>query len=233
MGRPARLEGLPLQVHLLPEPQDHQALQRVGPPAQGLHKAPHGRPGRRRDRIPALPLHGIKMFIFDDDLFTFDKNWLREFSEKYRSVTRIGLCLQRPCQDVRRGGGRLPEGGRVQDSQVRRRERKREDTPQRALPVHDERDIEAAFRAAHKFGLHTSAFVMIGLPGEEKEDVLETMRLLVEACSRGVSGGPSSSPLWARGPIEIAQEQRAPSTSRRWRTSTISPTRPAWTWART
>jgi tRNA A37 methylthiotransferase MiaB len=39
-------------------------------------------------------------------------------------------------------------------------------------------DIEAAFRAAHKFGLHTSAFVMIGLPGEEKEDVRETVRLL-------------------------------------------------------
>jgi len=40
------------------------------------------------------------------------------------------------------------------------------------------RDIEQAFRAAHKFGLHTSAFVMIGLPGEEKEDVLETVKLL-------------------------------------------------------
>jgi len=40
------------------------------------------------------------------------------------------------------------------------------------------RDIENAFGAAHKFGLHTSAFVMIGLPGEEKADVMETIRLL-------------------------------------------------------
>jgi anaerobic magnesium-protoporphyrin IX monomethyl ester cyclase len=40
------------------------------------------------------------------------------------------------------------------------------------------RDIEQAFEAAHKFGLHTSAFVMIGLPGEEPEDVMETVKLL-------------------------------------------------------
>ena len=42
------------------------------------------------------------------------------------------------------------------------------------------KDIEEAFRAAHKFGLHTSAFVMIGLPGEGKEDVLATVKLLAK-----------------------------------------------------
>ena len=33
----------------------------------------------------------IKMFIFDDDLFTFDKEWLAEFSQAYRKATRIGF----------------------------------------------------------------------------------------------------------------------------------------------
>jgi anaerobic magnesium-protoporphyrin IX monomethyl ester cyclase len=39
-------------------------------------------------------------------------------------------------------------------------------------------DIERAFKVSHKFGLHTSAFVMIGLPHEEKSDMVETMDLL-------------------------------------------------------
>ncbi|HPP05840.1 MAG TPA: hypothetical protein PLW88_00615, partial [Syntrophorhabdaceae bacterium] len=39
-------------------------------------------------------------------------------------------------------------------------------------------DIENAFDIAHRFGLHTSAFVMIGLPHEKKEDMLETIKLL-------------------------------------------------------
>ena len=42
------------------------------------------------------------------------------------------------------------------------------------------KDIEDAFASAHKFGLHTSAFVMIGLPGEERIDVEETIRLLAK-----------------------------------------------------
>jgi hypothetical protein len=41
-------------------------------------------------------------------------------------------------------------------------------------------EIRRAFAAAHKFGLHTSAFVMFGLPTETREEMLETVRLLAE-----------------------------------------------------
>jgi radical SAM superfamily enzyme YgiQ (UPF0313 family) len=40
------------------------------------------------------------------------------------------------------------------------------------------REIEDAFAAAHKYGLHTSAFVMIGLPCETKDDIMATVKLL-------------------------------------------------------
>ncbi len=31
------------------------------------------------------------MFIFDDDIFTFDKEWLKEFSRRYKEITDIDL----------------------------------------------------------------------------------------------------------------------------------------------
>ena len=118
------------------------------------------------------------MFIFDDDLFTFDKEWLAEFSKAYRKATRIGFVCNAHVRMFDEETASLSERGGLQDREVRRRERKRQDTARRAPQVHDKPDIEDAFGAAHKFGLHTSAFVMIGLPGEEKADVMETIRLL-------------------------------------------------------
>jgi radical SAM superfamily enzyme YgiQ (UPF0313 family) len=118
------------------------------------------------------------MFIFDDDLFTFDKEWLREFSEKYRSVTDIGFVCnahvkmfdEQVADYLQKAGCRIVKFGVESGSdRIRRRVLHRYMT---------NGDIERAFAAAHKFGLHTSAFVMIGLPGEEREDVKETIKLL-------------------------------------------------------
>ena len=122
--------------------------------------------------------NGIRMFIFDDDLFTFDKDWLREFSGKYRSTTRIGFVCnahvrmfdEEAAALLKQAGCRIVKFGVESGS-----ERIRREVLSRYMT---NSDIEAAFRAAHKFGLHTSAFVMIGLPGEEKEDVQATVRLL-------------------------------------------------------
>jgi anaerobic magnesium-protoporphyrin IX monomethyl ester cyclase len=120
----------------------------------------------------------IKTFIFDDDLFTFDKEWLREFSEKYRQTTKIGFVCnahvkmfdEEIASLLKDAGCKIVKFGVESGSdRVRRRFLHRYMT---------NRDIEKAFEAAHKFGLHTSAFVMIGLPGEEKEDVMETITLM-------------------------------------------------------
>ncbi len=120
----------------------------------------------------------IKMFIFDDDVFTFDKEWLREFSEKYRKVTKIGFVCNAHVKifdnDVARylkeAGCRIVKFGLESGS-----DRIRRNVLNRYMR---NEDIERAFAAAHRFGLHTSAFVMIGLPCEEREDIMETVRLL-------------------------------------------------------
>lgn len=121
-----------------------------------------------------------KMFIFDDDLFTYDKQWLREFSEKYRSVTRMGFVCnahvkmfdEEVAHLLREAGCRIVKFGVESGS-----ERIRRNVLNRYMT---NADIEKAFAAAHKFGLHTSAFVMIGLPREEREDVMETIKLLAK-----------------------------------------------------
>ena len=120
----------------------------------------------------------IKMFIFDDDLFTFDKGWLAEFSRAYRKATRIGFVCnahvrmfdEETASYLKEAGCRIVKFGIESGS-----DRIRRDVLHRYMT---NRDIESAFGAAHKFGLHTSAFVMIGLPGEKKADVMETIRLL-------------------------------------------------------
>ena len=173
--------------------------------------------------------NGISMFIFDDDLFTFDKNWLREFSEKYRSVTRIGFVCnahvrmfdEEAAGYLKRAGCRIVKFGVESGS-----ERMRRGVLSRYMTNND---IEAAFMAAHKFGLHTSAFVMIGLPGEEKEDVRETVRLLSQHAAGPLPVDPLL-PLCGHEGLRDRAEARAPSISGGWRTSTISPMRPAWTW---
>jgi radical SAM superfamily enzyme YgiQ (UPF0313 family) len=120
----------------------------------------------------------ITMFIFDDDIFTFDREWLREFSEKYRQVTKTGFVVnahvkmfdEDVARSLKEAGCRIVKFGLESGS-----ERIRRNVLSRYM---SNTDIEKAFAVAHKFGLHTSAFVMIGLPFEEKEDVLATIRLL-------------------------------------------------------
>jgi radical SAM superfamily enzyme YgiQ (UPF0313 family) len=122
----------------------------------------------------------IKMFIFDDDLFTFDKQWLREFSQGYRKVTHKGFVCNAHVRMFDEEAARLlaEAGCRIVKFGVE----SGSDRIRRAM-LHrymTNRDIEQAFAAAHKFGLHTSAFVMIGLPGEEASDVMDTVRLLAK-----------------------------------------------------
>ncbi len=120
----------------------------------------------------------IKMFIFDDDVFTFDKAWLKDFSEKYRSVTDVGFVCNAHArvfdedmgQYLKQAGCKIVKFGLESGS-----DRVRRNVLNRYM---SNKDIERAFAVAQKFGLHTSAFVMIGMPREEKEDMVETVSLL-------------------------------------------------------
>jgi anaerobic magnesium-protoporphyrin IX monomethyl ester cyclase len=120
----------------------------------------------------------IKMFIFDDDIFTFDKSWVREFSEKYPSVTNTSFVCNahvkmfddEVAHYLKKSGCRIVKFGLESGS-----DRIRRTVLGRYM---SNADIEKAFAAAHKYDLHTSAFLMIGLPCEEKRDLMETVRLL-------------------------------------------------------
>lgn len=121
---------------------------------------------------------GIKMFIFDDDIFTFDREWLHEFCGRYKSITNIGFVCnaharvfdREMARNLREAGCRIVKFGLESGSERIRRE---------VLKRHMTNDhIAMAFHAAHEFDLHTSAFVMVGLPHETREDMMETVRLL-------------------------------------------------------
>jgi len=123
---------------------------------------------------------GIKMFIFDDDIFTFDKEWLREFSRRYREVTDVGFVCNGharifddyTAQSLKEAGCRIVKFGLESGS-----ERIRRTVLQRFM---SNRHIEQAFATADRHGLHTSAFVMVGLPNEKKADIMETVKLLAK-----------------------------------------------------
>lgn len=120
----------------------------------------------------------ISTFIFDDDVFTLDKDYLRAFSEGYGQRFSVpfvcnahvrffddeiaGLLKQAGCWMVKFG---LESGS----------ERVRKSVLCRSM---SNDAIEAAFATAHRHGLQTSAFVMMGLPDETCDDMHQTVDLL-------------------------------------------------------
>ena len=120
----------------------------------------------------------IKMFIFDDDLFTFNKSYLMEFCKKYRE--RVGLPFVvnvhvnmidgEMASALKDAGCRIVKFGLESGSERIRREILNR-------PMKDE-EIVRAFHAVEQAGIHTSAFVMIGLPHETRKDLMMTIDLL-------------------------------------------------------
>ncbi len=123
----------------------------------------------------------IRMFIFDDDLFTFYKDYVIEFCREYKKVCAIPFTVnahvgafdedrakylaEANCKIVKFG---VESGsGRIR-KQILNRHMKNT-------------AIINAISTAKRFGLHTSVFLMIGLPDETREDVMATIQLMGEA----------------------------------------------------
>lgn len=132
--------------------------------------------GEIRDLTQRHP--GIRTLIFDDDLFTINRHYVSEFTAAYR---RAGIGLpyvvnahvqqfnDAMARDLAESGCRIVKYGLESGSDRIRRE---------VLWRFMTNDaIERAFEAAHRHDLHTSAFVMFGLPGETRADIEETIRL--------------------------------------------------------
>ena len=120
----------------------------------------------------------ITMFIFDDDLFTYDRAYVLEFCRRYRDEIDVPfVCNAHPtvfddevAQALKNAGCALVKFGVESGSERVRRD---------ILRRHMSNDqIAGAFGTAHKAGLDTSAFVMFGFPHETIEDVGMTLDLL-------------------------------------------------------
>ncbi|MEW6743479.1 MAG: radical SAM protein [Planctomycetota bacterium] len=123
----------------------------------------------------------ISTLIFDDDLFTLDKEYVREFCTAYREAS-IGLPfvvnahVQRFDHEMagllKTAGCMIVKYGLESGSDRVRRE---------ILWRYMTNDaIKKSFQAAHDFDLHSSAFIMFGLPTETRQEIEETLELCAQ-----------------------------------------------------
>ncbi|MBI4577887.1 MAG: B12-binding domain-containing radical SAM protein [Planctomycetes bacterium] len=128
-----------------------------------------------------LDLHrrytGIRTWIFDDDLFTWHKDFVLEFCRKYKETGleipwvvngHVKVFDEEIAQAMADAHCYIAKFGLESGSDRVRNILKRHMT---------NKDIIRAFDAAAAVGLHTSAFLMFGLPTETEEDIWETIRL--------------------------------------------------------
>lgn len=125
--------------------------------------------------------HNIKMFIFDDDLFTFYRPYLKDFCQTYRKIcsipfvvnAHVGFFDEERARYLAKANCKIVKFGVESGSSRIRRQ---------ILHRHMKNEkIIKSIHTAHQFRLHTSVFLMIGLPGETREDVMATIRLMAEA----------------------------------------------------
>lgn len=122
----------------------------------------------------------IKMFIFDDDLFTFSREYIKDFCIAYKKVCslpfvvnahvgffdeeRARALVDAGCEIVKFG---VESGNEIIRSSILQRYMNNE-------------KIISAIQMANNFGLHTSVFLMIGLPDEGYDEVMDTIKLMAK-----------------------------------------------------
>ncbi len=121
---------------------------------------------------------GVKTVIFDDDLFTLNKRYVSEFCAKYRAsgldlpfvVNAHVACFgDEMAKDLAGAGCRIVKFGLESGNPRIRRQ---------VMLRHMTNDqIVESFEAAHKYDMHSSAFVMFGLPTETRAEVEDTLDL--------------------------------------------------------
>jgi radical SAM superfamily enzyme YgiQ (UPF0313 family) len=119
----------------------------------------------------------IKMFIFDDDLFTFYRDYVIEFCNSYRKVSslpftvnaHVGAFDEDRARNLAAANCRIVKFGVESGS-----ERVRKQILGRHM---SNKKIIDAIHTASRFGLHASVFLMIGLPDETYDDVMDTIKL--------------------------------------------------------
>jgi anaerobic magnesium-protoporphyrin IX monomethyl ester cyclase len=129
-----------------------------------------------RDKHPQ-----ISTVIFDDDLFTLDKPYVLKFCEAYKKEhaglpfvvnAHVQVFDDEMAFALRDAGCMVVKYGLESGSNRVRRE-----VLWRYMA---NKQIMDSFGAAHRHDLHTSAFVMIGLPTETRAEIEETLQLCAD-----------------------------------------------------
>ncbi len=123
----------------------------------------------------------ISMFILDDDLFTFYREYVKQFCAAYKKISslpfvvnaHVGFFDEKRARYLADANCSIVKFGVESGSErIRRRILQRR--------MKNEKII-SALETAHLYGLHTSIFLMIGLPDETGADVMATIRLMARA----------------------------------------------------
>lgn len=124
----------------------------------------------------------IRMFIFDDDIFTLRREFLLDFCQQYHNAgievpfvvnAHVKLFDEEIAEALACAGCRIVKFGLESGSSRVRRE---------ILHRYMSNDaITETFEICRRHGLHSSAFLMIGLPTETKTEMFETVNLLAES----------------------------------------------------
>jgi uncharacterized radical SAM superfamily protein len=123
----------------------------------------------------------INMFILDDDLFTFYSEYVEQFCKAYTKISalpfvvnaHVGFFEKQRARCLAAAGCKIVKFGVESGS-----ERIRRQILQRRMKNDS---IVKAIETAHQYGLHTSVFLMIGLPAETHDDVMQTIHLMARA----------------------------------------------------
>lgn len=135
------------------------------------------------DEIRYLESHyrNITMYIFDDDLFTYDLAYVVEFCQQYRKTSKmpfvvnghVGFWDDRRARALAEAGCKIVKFGVESGSpKIRGQVMQRHTSNEK---------IKEAIEVTHRYGMHSSCFLMIGLPEETHDDVMQTIQLMADA----------------------------------------------------
>jgi anaerobic magnesium-protoporphyrin IX monomethyl ester cyclase len=123
----------------------------------------------------------ITEFIFDDDIFTFDKQYIKEFCLLYKQTCGLPFVVnahfsffdRERASDLASANCKIVKFGVESGSEkIRSSILNRHMTNQSVIE---------AIGLVNDTGMHSSVFIIIGFPHETKEDVLDTIRLLARS----------------------------------------------------
>ncbi len=130
--------------------------------------------------VECVERYGIRNFFFRADTFTFDEGWVQDFCHtiiqsglqiRWMANSKVKPINEETLQLMKKAGCWVVAFG-VESGNDETLRRIRKHTTQS--------DARRAVQTAHRLGLMTYCFYMIGFPWEQRQDILQTFRFALE-----------------------------------------------------